>query len=215
LNRAFIAVFGIAVFAAILFGSLAFDSVLAAKEPKVLICHVDPDGDGAGLETLEVNGHSLAKHLAHGDHVGACFVCGDGFQEGAEQCDDGGESLTCDADCTAAVCGDGTVNPTAGEICDDGGESLTCDADCTAAVCGDGTVNPTAGEECDDGNTNDNDSCTNQCTTAVCGDDIVGPGEQCDGSALDGMTCIGLTGNAGPLACDSSCDFDLSGCIED
>ena len=42
--------------------------------------------------------------------------------------DDGGESATCDADCTVAECGDGTLNVRAGEECDDGGESATCDA---------------------------------------------------------------------------------------
>ena len=74
-NRGIIAVFGVAVFFAILFGSIAFDSVLAQPQPKEDICHVDPDGDGAGLETLSVNGHSVDRHLAHGDHRGECFVC--------------------------------------------------------------------------------------------------------------------------------------------
>ena len=36
-----------------------------------------------------------------------------------EQCDDGGQSATCDADCTPASCGDGTLNTAAGEQCDD------------------------------------------------------------------------------------------------
>jgi cysteine-rich repeat protein len=36
-----------------------------------------------------------------------------------EQCDDGGDSPTCDADCTIVVCGDGYRNPQA-EECDDG-----------------------------------------------------------------------------------------------
>ena len=37
--------------------------------------------------------------------------------ESTEFCDDGGESATCDVDCTAAACGDGVTNTTAGEEC--------------------------------------------------------------------------------------------------
>ena len=57
-----------------------------------------------------------------------------------EFCDDGGESATCDIDCSAVSCGDSVVNTTAGETCDDGGESATCDVDCTTVQCGDGVV---------------------------------------------------------------------------
>ena len=55
--------------------------------------------------------------------------CGNGTLEGAEACDDGGESATCDDDCTAVACGDGNVNETAGELCDPPGP--TCFGDCT------------------------------------------------------------------------------------
>jgi hypothetical protein len=60
-----------------------------------------------------------------------------------EACDDGGESATCDVDCTPRLCGDGTINTTAGETCDAGAETTTCDADCTAVSCGDGTMRHT------------------------------------------------------------------------
>ncbi len=46
--------------------------------------------------------------------------CGDSITTPPEQCDDGGESATCNLDCTTAVCGDATTNTTAGETCDDG-----------------------------------------------------------------------------------------------
>ena len=50
--------------------------------------------------------------------------CGDsivgGCTEFGEDCDDGGESATCNQDCTTSVCGDGKLNVTAGEQCDDG-----------------------------------------------------------------------------------------------
>jgi len=109
-------------------------------------------------------------------------VCGDGVVEGAEACDDGGESATCNADCTAAACGDSIVNMTAGEACDDGGESVACDSDCTAAACGDSVVNMTAGENCDDGGRSA--TCNVDCTAVSCGDGVVNvtAGEQCDDS---------------------------------
>src|SRR4029077_6691613 len=46
--------------------------------------------------------------------------------------DGGGETVSCDANCTTRVCGDGTINVTAGEDCEDGnamsgdGCSSTC-----------------------------------------------------------------------------------------
>ena len=91
-------------------------------------------------------------------------VCGDGELGFGETCDDGGESETCDADCTAATCGDGVVNPSAGEACDDVGASTTCDADCTIPECGDGVLNSLTGEFCDDGNNLSFDGCSATCT---------------------------------------------------
>jgi cysteine-rich repeat protein len=64
---------------------------------------------------------------------GTGSTCGDGeLCPEFEACDDAGETPTCDADCTLAECGDGTLNVTAGEECDDGntrngdGCSSTC-----------------------------------------------------------------------------------------
>lgn len=79
-------------------------------------------------------------------------MCGNGRVQAGEWCDAGGDSATCDADCSPVDCGDGWVNAAAGEQCDTAGESATCDADCTIPVCGDSHVNTAAGEECD-GNT--------------------------------------------------------------
>jgi hypothetical protein len=60
--------------------------------------------------------------------VDASAVCGNGVLEGGEQCDPGGfDTVTCDADCTLALCGDGYVNAAAGEQCDGG---AGCDASC-------------------------------------------------------------------------------------
>ncbi len=60
--------------------------------------------------------------------------CGDSIvdTEFGEDCDDGGESETCNANCTTSACGDGETNPTAGEQCDDGNTDPGdgCDATC-------------------------------------------------------------------------------------
>lgn len=59
-------------------------------------------------------------------------VCGNNVTEIGEECDKGSESVDCDADCTFAICGDGTLNITAGEECDDGNiiPGDGCDENC-------------------------------------------------------------------------------------
>lgn len=47
-----------------------------------------------------------------------CSKCGNGVLDPGEACDDGDESVSCNGDCTASVCGDGVLNVTAGETCD-------------------------------------------------------------------------------------------------
>jgi len=56
--------------------------------------------------------------------------CGDGIVQAEEDCDTGGESATCNVDCTTAMCGDGVINAAAGEQCDAVSDSLTCSPDC-------------------------------------------------------------------------------------
>lgn len=62
--------------------------------------------------------------------------CGDGVVDEGEACDDGGESATCDVDCTPVECGDRRINRTAGEGCDDGNEvgDDACDPTCQPSV---------------------------------------------------------------------------------
>ncbi|MCK6554690.1 DUF4215 domain-containing protein [Candidatus Binatia bacterium] len=127
----------------------------------------------------------------------AANQCGNGALDPGEVCDDGGESATCDDDCTLAACGDGTVNRTAGEECDDANsdDHDACRNDCKANVCGDGIIR-TGSEQCDDGNQTDGDGCDSNCTPTACGNGVVTAGEQCD----DGNTtwedgCSGACGN--------------------
>jgi cysteine-rich repeat protein len=57
-------------------------------------------------------------------------VCGDGIVAvGDEQCDTGGQTDACNADCTIPICGDGHLDPFLGEECDDG--NLTSGDGCT------------------------------------------------------------------------------------
>jgi MYXO-CTERM domain-containing protein len=151
-------------------------------------------------------------------------VCGDGVAEGGEACDDGGESATCDSDCTAATCGDGTTNVTAGEICDDMGESVSCNVDCTAAICGDGTTNVTAGEDCDD--VGESATCDVDCTLAICGDgttnvtasencDDMGESAACDADCTLAICGDGTTNMTAGEICDdmgesAACDTDCT-----
>jgi cysteine-rich repeat protein len=133
-------------------------------------------------------------------------VCGNSVTEPGEQCDTGGESATCDADCTVAFCGDGVVNVTRNEQCDDGNnqDGDGCSQAClneVGAFCGNGIID--TGEECDDGNTIDNDDCTNTCSNPLCGDGIVwnqGNGtEECD------------DGGVPTAGCDTDCTFAICG----
>lgn len=92
-------------------------------------------------------------------------------------------------------------------------------------VCGDGLV--TTSEGCDDGNLVGGDGCDELCVTesgwtcadepsaceAVCGDDLALGSEACDGADLAAETCATLGLESGDLACDSACEFDVSGCV--
>ncbi|MEM9454358.1 MAG: DUF4215 domain-containing protein [Myxococcota bacterium] len=77
--------------------------------------------------------------------LGVCLrtveTCGDGVQDGDEECDDG----------------------------PDNADDAACKSDCTRQTCGDGFVGPD--EACDDGNTDDADGCTQQCDCRLTFDD--------------------------------------------
>lgn len=127
--------------------------------------------------------------------------CGDGITQTGEDCDTMGESATCNYDCTAAHCGDGLRNATAGEACDDGDVGgASCDRDCTLPICGDGVVNAYAGEACDDGNAKDDgNGCTATCTYRhdLCGDGVVQLGEGCDdANSVNTDACTNACTNA-------------------
>jgi cysteine-rich repeat protein len=113
--------------------------------------------------------------------------CGDGMHNPSmrEECDDAGDSATCDGDCTFVKCGDGHINAEAGESCDDGDQEADdgCSADCRREGCGNGVLEPD--EACDDGGQVSGDGCSADCRSIeICGNGIVdvGAGEECDGA---------------------------------
>jgi len=149
--------------------------------------------------------------------------CGNGIVEGDEACDEGEESATCNADCRAALCGDGYVNQAAGEICDDGNDDPDdgCNTMCMPLDCGDGIV--VAPESCDDGNRDQSDACV-VCQDAACGDGFTQAGvEECDDGNADDTDdcpsmCIAATCGdgfvlAGGEACDDGNADDSDGCL--
>ena len=118
-------------------------------------------------------------------------VCGDGFIDPGEACDDGNTTGGdgCSLDCKAIEAN--YVCPTPGAKC------------ISTMVCGDGVLQGT--EQCDDGNTKSADGCSSlckleagwvcplpgtACNAAKCGDGIVAGNEECDdGNTNDNDGC--------------------------
>jgi hypothetical protein len=152
----------------------------------------------------------------------ACTFCGNGVQEGAEDCD--GMDFDGDSCATFALPGD-TVS----------GGALTCSNTCvtnssSCTYCGDALIE--GDEDCEagmlDGETCESVGmgfdggmlgCTNcsfnvtGCTT--CGNGMLEGMEQCDGGVPVGSTCATVVGpgNGGMLTCDMpTCTFDTDAC---
>lgn len=85
--------------------------------------------------TTDTGGGSVetGESTDSGPTTGSLASCGDGVVQAPEVCDGGGETPSCDVDCTAAGCGDGVVNLMAGEVCDDGNpaDGDGCESSCT------------------------------------------------------------------------------------
>lgn len=115
-------------------------------------------------------------------------VCGDGFIDGDEICDDGNEDDgdDCTVLCRPPECGDGILH--VGEKCDDGNKSDSdeCTNACEKARCGDGKLYEDK-EECDDNNDVNTDACLTTCKVAQCGDNVIWEGKEvCDDGFNDG-----------------------------
>jgi len=130
--------------------------------------HVTASGTSGSHVFTEVapGRHTLVAQLSNAAHLpythagatvsvsfetAAAPECGDGIVEGGEACDTGGQSASCDADCTAASCGDGTTNSAASEQCDDGNTNNVdgCSNACKLPTCSDGVQNGSeTGKDC-------------------------------------------------------------------
>jgi hypothetical protein len=68
---------------------------------------------------------------------------------------------------------------------------------------------------CDDDNSSNNannTNNTNNANNATCGNSVVETGEACDGTALNGATCVTAGFTGGTLACTTTCTFNTTGC---
>ncbi len=159
-------------------------------------------GDLSQLNPYAFN-HEVNAEIA--EDLTYIHYCGDGiiWPNSTEECDEAGETATCNADCTTGSCGDGFTNLTAGEECDEGQDNSdtapdACRTDCTLHICGDGVTD--SYEHCDDGTDNSNaepDACRSDCMLPHCGDDIVDAGETCDEGEHNSDTADG--------ACRTNC----------
>lgn len=134
----------------------------------------------------------------------------DGTSSGMET-GTGDESGTGETD-TGDETGDGT--DTGGDMCGDGeaqGDEECDGLDLRGAECSAFTApqngNFTGGQlACDDDCTLNFDGCF------YCGDGMKnGPGEECDGADLDGLTCEGEGFDGGDISCTDQCEMDF-GC---
>jgi cysteine-rich repeat protein len=146
-------------------------------------------------------------------------VCGDGWPEGYETCDDGNAESAdgCSADCQVEL----------GWACPEFGMP------CHEVVCGDGQADwyevetedgyiDYAYEECDDGNTVDGDGCTSECTAEV-GYYCETAGEPCRrvlcGDGLQDSYVVSVGGSTGTVwdyeLCDDGNNDSSDGCSAD
>ncbi len=148
-------------------------------------------------------------------------ICGDGFVNSTEECDDGNMAdgdgcntckFSCVSDDPARDCSN--LDPCVGNKCDDtthtcgnpisAGDacalsSVCVNGACSLISCGNKIVEP--GESCDDGNVIDGDGCQADCTLlisgSICGNGIREAGESCDDSNTKNLD-----------GCDSACKFE-------
>lgn len=188
------------------------------------------DGENLGGKTCQTQGFASGTLAC----TTACKFDTTGCRA-AEDCDngvddDGNGAIDCFDDacfghtaCMGVVCGDGIADE--GEVCDDtdlggrtcvslgyAGGTLACTASCLLSTAGCTGVPAVCGNAvCETGETEL--SCPADCGGgAVCGNGVLNPGENCDGSALGGNSCVSLGYTRGTLSCNSACQFNTSGC---
>jgi cysteine-rich repeat protein len=131
------------------------DSLLTYRWDVTALLNACPAGAPCVLALYNVDGAHFGSHGGTATLLYECGgplpVCGDGFVEGAETCDDGNVNAGdgCSAACAVEL----------GYTC--AGEPSMC-----STTCGDGFVE--GSEQCDDGNVASGDGCSSACVAEVC-----------------------------------------------
>jgi hypothetical protein len=210
-------------------GFLVFTGVLFVK-PAALIPSAQTDANQQPIAANAVCGNKVCEQ---GESVDTCILdCWVCNENGVCEADIGENSNSCATDCPAAVAG---VCDNDG-VCDLSEDAANCASDCPSAVvalCGNAFLDQ--GEACD-GSLLDGHSCTTEgfssgvllcnstctgfgtgaCVNAVlpaCGNGKKEGTEACDGTDLNGSTCISSGFAGGVLSCRTDCaSFDVSSC---
>ncbi|MCK5020580.1 MAG: DUF4215 domain-containing protein, partial [Candidatus Peribacteraceae bacterium] len=120
-------------------------------------------------------------------------LCGNGILDDGEECDGGGVTASCDADCTVPECGDNVWNSLAGEQCDDGNEisedgCFQCEIEGYCCTYGAYTCLADIGSNCIGADksfhSEEEYSCTYECHE-FCGNGYLDTGEECDDGNWD------------------------------
>ena len=142
------------------------------------------DGDGCSSGCNLEAGYACSGAPSVCALVPVVGSCGDGELNTTEECDDRGESGACDADCTFATCGDGTINGVRMESCDDSNliDGDGCNARCMIEPMNCGNAVCDADEDCV--------SCMADCQfEPECIDCVDADGDGFNDSACGGMDC--------------------------
>ena len=150
-------------------------------------------------------------------------VCGNGVQEGDEECDDGNvvsgdgcssecqeESLvTCAVEENGVTCDNYLYENYCEFVPDDGAYANTRTCNASSGYSCSSLVNITR-TFCPCG-------CSNgACVESCCGDGIINGGEECDGDDLGDYTCETVNGfTGGTLGCNPDCTFKTDQCTSD
>lgn len=155
---------------------------------------------------------NLKEHECVPDGGGGA-VCGNAIVELAEICDGNTDTQSCwtgaAANRNVGICHDGTKT----RACYPQGSPSECSwqpwGSCT------GQQLPIA-EICSNSLDDDCDGVVNDgcAPPPSCGNGQIDPGEQCDGSNLNGQTCVTLGHDGGTLSC-TSCAFNEAACTDD
>ena len=148
----------------------------------------DPSGSSTG--DVSTTGSSTGTSTTGTSTTGPAPSCGDGVVDVGEACDGGGESKDCNADCTAAACGDGKLNPSAGETCEgQAPANASCEACDVACLATFDDCNADLGDGCEVNLQSDakncgscNNACPNnvQCKLGKCAPPVVDAFNQYD-----------------------------------